>query len=60
MGSYKSHLADFDATLVHETNLAVLLRHSRGETWLLKSVVQDNRDGTWTTPEEICLKKGII
>lgn len=62
MTAGRSNLVDVEATLVHETEKAYLLRpHGPGkEAWVPKSVVERNDDGTWTMPEPFATEKGLI
>ncbi len=61
MTSGRSDLVDIHATLVHETELAVVLDTGDRELhWLPKAAVQDNGDGTWTMPEHLAHEKGLI
>ncbi len=56
----RSNLVDIDATLVHETDRAVLLDTGSARAWVPKSVVEDNGDGTWTLPEPMAVEKGLV
>lgn len=59
--SGRSDLIDIAATLVHQTDKAVLLDAGMEEpAWLPKSQVEDNGDGTWTMPERLAHEKGLI
>lgn len=65
-------LIDISAMLRHETNNAYLLADGRTEikkgdsvpselrTWVPKSYVEDNGDGTYTMPEWLAKEKGFI
>jgi len=65
-------LVDIAASLRHETESAYLLFDGRSEikkgdttpseirTWVPKSQVENNGDGTWTMPEWLALEKGFI
>lgn len=64
-------LIDITAELKRETDSAYLLfdgrqqKHKYGRmldvcTWVPKSQVEDNKDGTFTMPEWLALDKGFI
>lgn len=65
-------LVDIAAELHHETDSAYLLYDGRSEikkgdtvpskikTWVPKSQVEDNGDGTFTMPEWLAIEKGFI
>jgi len=65
-------LIDISAVIRHETDSAYLLYDGRSEikkgdntpsevrTWVPKSQVEDNEDGTFTMPEWLALDKGFI
>lgn len=56
----KGDLVDIDAEIIHETDLAFLLSDGTTETWVPKSQVEDNGDGTFTMPEWLAMDKGLI
>lgn len=68
----KSNLIDIAAICRHETQSAFLLADGRTEvkkgdtvpselkTWVPKSQVEDNGDGTFAMPEWLALEKGFI
>lgn len=68
----KQQLVDISAAIRHETDNAYLLFDGRSEikkgdttaseikTWVPKSMVEDNKDGTLTMPEWLAQKKGFI
>ena len=61
MVGYGAKLVDIDAALNRETEHAILVDHGGHEkVWLPKSLVEDNRDGTFTMPEWLALDKGLI
>ncbi len=61
MATGRSNIVDIEATLVHETEKAVLLDAGGDKpVWVPKSVIEDNEDGTWSLPEEVALEKGLI
>lgn len=68
----KKELIEISAVIRHETNNAYLLYDGRTETkkgetvpseirtWVPKSMVEDNGDGSFTMPEWLALDKGFI
>ena len=57
----KKELVDIDATRLHATDDAILLDHGGDDpAWVPKSLVVDNDDGTFTMPEWLAMKKGMI
>ncbi len=60
MTSGRSNLVDIDATLVHETDRAVLLDTGSVRAWVPKSAVENNGDGTWTLPEAMAVEKELV
>ena len=57
----KSDLVDIAATLRHQTEKAFLLDHGGDEAvWVPISMVEDNKDGTFTMPEWLAMEKGLI
>lgn len=68
----KKELVDIVAVIRHETSNAYLLYDGRTETkkgetvpseirtWVPKSMVEDNKDGSFTMPEWLALDKGFI
>lgn len=57
----KSDLVDIEAVKKHETEKAFLLDAGGKEpSWVSKSLVEDNKDGTFTMPEWLALEKGFI
>lgn len=67
----KKELVDIAAELHHETDGAYLLWDGRTEikknggtldvkVWVPKSMVENNKDGTWTMPEWLAKDKGFI
>lgn len=53
-------LTDIAAELRHETPKAFLLFDGAREEWVPKSMVENNRDGTFTMPEWLAQDKGFI
>lgn len=53
-------LVDVTAILLQETDKALFLDDGRIRTWVPKSFVEDNRDGTFTMPEWMAYQKGFI
>jgi len=53
-------LFDLAAELRYETDNAYLVFDGTKEAWLPKSVTENNNDGTFTIPEWLALKKGLI
>ena len=53
-------LIDISAKLKHETAKAFLLFDGAREEWVPKSMVENNRDGTFTMPEWLAQDKGFI
>jgi hypothetical protein len=53
-------MVTISATLVHETDIAVLLDTGDGEIWFPKSQVTRTDDNEWTMPEWLAMKKGVI
>lgn len=68
----KKELIDIAAVIRHETANAYLLYDGRTETkkgetvpseirtWVPKSMVENNEDGSFTMPEWLALEKGFI
>ena len=55
-------LLDLKLKKYHETPNAYQLGpegEPGGKTWLPKSLVQDNHDGTWTLPEWLAIERGL-
>ena len=55
-----SRLTEVAAIIRHETPGAYLLFDGAREEWVPKSVVEDNKDGTFTMPEHLAKEKGFI
>lgn len=53
-------LYDFAAELKHETDGAFLVTDGDKDYWLPKSLTENNGDGTFTLPEWLAVKKGIL
>ncbi len=53
-------LTDIAAEIRHETEKAWLLHDGVKTEWVAKSLVEDNRDGTFTMPEWLAKEKGFI
>ena len=56
-----SELVPVDATLVHETDSAVLLDVGQDEpVWVPKSICEEFEDGIWRIQEWYAYKNGLI
>lgn len=56
-----SDIVDLELTLIHETDLAILVKNLKGEdVWLPKSVVEDYGDGTYAVPHQWAMEKELI
>lgn len=53
-------LYDFAAQLRNETDKALLLFDGESEFWVPKSHTEDNGDGTFTIPQWLAEKKGVV
>lgn len=55
-------LVTFEATVVHQTDAAVLLESAETgkQEWAPKSVAEVYDDGTVTMPESMAIEKGLI
>ena len=53
-------LTDIAAELKHETPKAFLIFDGAKSEWVPKSMVENNRDGTFTMPEWLAKDKGFI
>ncbi len=56
----KKELIDIAAQVRHETEKAFLIYDGKTETWVPKSMVEQNIDGTFTMPEWLAKDKGFI
>lgn len=56
----KKELVDIAAQLKRETPKAFLLYDGKEDTWVPKSMVENNGDGTFTMPEWLANDKGFI
>ena len=54
-------LANVEAELVHQTELAYLIDDGTKEVWVPKSLVEyDEETGIFTMPEKFAYEKGLI
>lgn len=53
-------LVDIEAECKIERELSYLLYDGDKTEWVAKSLVENNKDGTWTMPEWLALDKGFI
>lgn len=60
MMSTSERLYDFAGEQHHETDAALLIFDGQNEYWFPKLHIQDNRDGTYTIPEWLAIKKGLV
>lgn len=57
----KNHdIVDIDAELRHETEKAFLIYDGKKEVWLPKVQVQNNNDGSFSMPEWLAIRHGLI
>ena len=53
-------IVKIQADLVRETQLAYLLNDGSKKSWVPKTQVEDNEDGTFSIPEWIAIDKGFL
>lgn len=53
-------LVDVEAVDILATPAAFRLDNGKKTEWFPKSLVENNRDGTWTMPEWLARSKGFI
>lgn len=56
----RTELVDLELELRHETNDAFLLFDGDRQAWVPKSLVEDNRDGTFTLPQWKAKEIGFV
>ena len=59
MSKFKE-IVDLELELLHETNGAYRVTDGKTTTWLPKSQVQNNGDGTFTMPEWLAIEKELV
>jgi hypothetical protein len=53
-------LFDFNGEVLKETDKALLIGVDDKEVWFPRSIVEDNRDGTFTVPMSWAIEKELI
>jgi hypothetical protein len=56
----KLELTDVEAKLLHTTKSGMLLDDGTRKVWVPISLVEDNKDGTFTMPTWLALDKELI